>query len=76
MTTDFVKVKQGERLKDGWAASKLIDWAAGKRGNEQTKEAMRGELDELATAIAGPAQPRSRGTRRHRRNLLVRLPSA
>jgi hypothetical protein len=55
VTTDVVKLKQGERMMDRWAASKLIDWAAGKRGNEQTKEAMRGELDELATAIAGPA---------------------
>ena len=54
MSTDVGKLKPGEKMMDKWADAKLIDWAAGKRGNEKTKEAMRGELDEVAAEFAGP----------------------
>src|SRR3954465_10563154 len=52
---DVVKLKVGERMMDRWATSKLNDWAAGRKGNEKTKEAMGDELAEAAAEFAGPS---------------------
>jgi hypothetical protein len=51
---DIVKRKEGERLIDRWAIGNFIDWAAGRRGNEATKQAMRADLDEVTAGFAGP----------------------
>ena len=32
---DIVKAKPAERMMDNWAVGKLIDWAAGKNGNDE-----------------------------------------
>ena len=39
---------------DNWAVGKLIDWAAGKEGNEKTKESLEDELCDFADKLAGP----------------------
>ena len=39
---------------DHWAIGKLIDWAAGKEGNETTKTALTNDIDKLAAELAGP----------------------
>ncbi len=40
MSKDVVKIKRTDRAMDYWAVEKLIDWAAGKNGNETTKAAL------------------------------------
>jgi hypothetical protein len=39
---------------DYWAVDKLIEWAAGKKGPDQTKNQLRAEIDTLAAELAGP----------------------
>jgi hypothetical protein len=39
---------------DNWAISQLMDWVAGKRGNEKTKDQLRQELASLTAELAGP----------------------
>jgi hypothetical protein len=41
-------------MMDEWARSELIDWAAGKQGNEEANERLRQELDSLTAELAGP----------------------
>jgi hypothetical protein len=40
---------------DLWAASQLIDWAAGKKGDEKTKTELQDELEAVAANLAGPS---------------------
>jgi hypothetical protein len=40
---------------DTWAITRLIDWAAGKDGNEKTKTKLRDELCSVADELAGPS---------------------
>jgi hypothetical protein len=42
-------------MMDGWVAGELIDWAAGTKGNEETKARLRDELDGFADELAGPS---------------------
>ena len=42
MSQDIVKAEPAERMMDNWAVGKLIDWAAGKDGNEKTKATLTG----------------------------------
>ena len=61
----------GERMMDNWAVGKLIDWAAGKDGNEKTKARLKEELCELAAELAGPSpSPVETSARRDRRNVV------
>jgi hypothetical protein len=55
VSQDIAKPKPADRLMDGWAAGELIDWAAGKDGNEKTKARLRDELSSLADELAGPS---------------------
>lgn len=55
MSQDIVKAKLDARVMDSWAVGVLIDCAAGKEGSERTKEALRAELGEIATDLAGPS---------------------
>jgi hypothetical protein len=50
-----VKANPTERAMDGWAVRELIAWAAGKGGNEKTKQRLRDELCEVAADLAGPS---------------------
>jgi hypothetical protein len=40
---------------DFWAVDKLIDWAAGKDGNEKIKRELRTDIDKLSADLAGPS---------------------
>ncbi len=46
-----------ERMMDNWAVERLIDWAAGKKGNAKTKESLKEELCDVA-AESGRAEPK------------------
>ena len=68
---------EGERLRrimDNLAVERLIDWAAGKKGNEKAKVALKEELCDLAANLAGP-NPSSVETLagRRGRDVVVRL---
>jgi hypothetical protein len=54
VSQDVVKIKRTDRVMDHWAIGKLIDWAAGKDGNETTKSAISDDIAELAAELAGP----------------------
>ena len=65
------------RMMDNWAVGELIDWAAGKEGNEKTKARLRKELCELRRRAGRPEpEPGREGARRDRRDGVVRLPDA
>jgi hypothetical protein len=53
VSDDIVTIKLGERRMHVWAVKRLVNWAAGK-GNEQSKEGLKAELDELTAELAGP----------------------
>ncbi len=62
---------------DNWAVERLIDWAAGKKGNEKTKESLKEELCDLAAELAGPnPSPVERVLAETAATSLVRLPHA
>jgi hypothetical protein len=52
--TTVVKVTAGERMMDNWAFGQLLDWVAGKKGNEKTKDQLRQELANVTAESAGP----------------------
>jgi hypothetical protein len=54
VSQDVVKIKRTDRVMDHWALGKLIDWAAGKEGNETTKAALTDDVTQLAAELAGP----------------------
>ncbi len=54
METEIVKPRPAERITDSWATGQLIDWAAGKKAAEATKEALRKEILAVASELAGP----------------------
>jgi hypothetical protein len=54
VSQDMVTVKPSERLMDNWAIGQLINWAAGKQGDEKTKTLLTKELYGLAAELAGP----------------------
>jgi hypothetical protein len=54
VSNDVVKIKRTDRVMDHWALGKLIDWAAGKEGNETTKAALTDDVTKLAAELAGP----------------------
>jgi hypothetical protein len=51
----IAKGEPESRMMDGWAASELIDWAAGKKAIEETKTKLRDELNSFAIELAGPS---------------------
>jgi hypothetical protein len=51
----IAKANPVDRTMDHWAVGKLIDWAAGKDGNEKTKAKLRDELCSVAAELAGPS---------------------
>jgi hypothetical protein len=51
----MVKANRPERAMDDWAVRELIVWAAGKKGNEKTKENLMDELCQVAADLAGPS---------------------
>ena len=55
MSQDIVKANPAERVMDNWAVGRLIDWAAGKKGNEKTKASLKEELCDVAAELAGPS---------------------
>jgi hypothetical protein len=55
VSQELVKVILNERIMDEWAANQLVEWAAGPKGKEKTKENLRRELNEVATDLAGPS---------------------
>jgi hypothetical protein len=55
VSQDIVTIKPGERAMDHWAVGRLIDWAAGKDGDAQTKARLKVELRDLAAELAGPS---------------------
>ena len=67
-----------QRADDGQLGDQqLIDWAAGKKGNEQTKASLMEELTEVSRRAGRPEPDAGReGARRDRRNVMVRLPNA
>lgn len=55
MSQLIVRKKTGERMMDSWAVDTLIDWAVGKNSEDETKEAFKEELNDLAAEFAGPS---------------------
>jgi hypothetical protein len=54
VSQDIAKARNPERAMDNWAVGELIEWAAGKNGNEKTKATLKADLCELAADLAGP----------------------
>ena len=55
MSQDIMKAKSSERTMDNWPVGKLIDWAAGKDADQQTKARLREEMSQFAAELAGPS---------------------
>jgi hypothetical protein len=56
VSSKIVPRKAEELMMDNWAIGKFIDWAAGKKGNDKTKEALKEELSEVAADLAGHSE--------------------
>jgi hypothetical protein len=54
VSTDIVKTKPTDRMMNHWAISQLVEWAAGKEGEKNTKSKLYDELDAVAADLAGP----------------------
>jgi hypothetical protein len=54
VSRDSVTIKRTDRAMDHWATARLIDWAAGKEGNETTKAALSADITEVDAELAGP----------------------
>ena len=54
MSHDIATVKPEPLIMDEWAIDKFIDWGAGKKGNKETKDALREEVNKVAVDLAGP----------------------
>ncbi len=54
MSNDMVTAKLAGRIMDDWVIGKFIDWGAGRKGNADTKQALREEVDS-AVDLAGPS---------------------
>jgi hypothetical protein len=55
VSQEIVKANLAEKAMDNWAVGKLIDWVAGKEGNQKTKASLKEELCDLAVELAGPS---------------------
>jgi hypothetical protein len=55
VSQDIVKANPTDRIMDNWAVGRLIDWAAGKDGDEKTKARLRDEVCGVAAELAGPS---------------------
>ena len=55
MSQEIIKADPTDRIMDTWAVTRLIDWAAGKDGNETTKARLKDELCSVAAELAGPS---------------------
>ena len=55
MSQDIVRTKPAEWLMDDCALTQLINWAAGRKGNEKAKAVLRNELNAVAAGLAGPS---------------------
>ena len=55
MSTDIVKVGRDERCLDHWVGQRLIDWATGHKGSDETKKKLRSDLEAFARDLAGPS---------------------
>jgi hypothetical protein len=55
VSQELVKVPLSERVMDEWAANQLVEWAAGTKGKEKTKDNLRRELNAVAADLAGPS---------------------
>ncbi len=54
METTVVGANDRERMMDNWVVKELVNWTAGKRGNEQTKEKLRQDLRNIVADLVGP----------------------
>jgi hypothetical protein len=52
---EIAKAMPTDSIMTDWAVGKLIDWAAGKEGNKDTKASLKEELCDLAAELAGPS---------------------
>jgi hypothetical protein len=55
VSNEIAKAMPTDSIMTDWAVGKLIDWAAGKEGNKDTKASLKEELCELAAELAGPS---------------------
>ena len=53
-SNDVMKIKPNDRAMDYWETARLIDWAAGRKANEKTKETLREDISDVAAKLAGP----------------------
>ena len=53
MSHDIVTAMPERLMMDDWAIDKFIDWGAGRKGNEKTKQALREEVNKFASDLAG-----------------------
>jgi hypothetical protein len=51
---DVATATPEQLIMDDWAIDKFIDWGAGKKGNKETKDALREEVNQVAADLAGP----------------------
>jgi hypothetical protein len=51
---DVIKIKPDDQAMDYWATARLIDWAAGRKGDEKTKATLREDISDVAAKLAGP----------------------
>lgn len=54
VSANAVSVHPGERMMDNWVVNDLIDWTAGRKGNDKTKEHLRQELRNIIADLVGP----------------------
>ena len=54
MASNTVVKAADSKIMDHWSETQLIDWAAGAKGSDQMKDALRRELADVAADLAGP----------------------
>ena len=55
MSRDIAKAKPHDRVMDSLAVERLIDWAAGKQANAESKEILGDELCDFRDKLVGPS---------------------
>ena len=54
MATELAKTKPAGEGMERWVAERLVEWAAGKKAKQETKDSVKADIDAVAADLAGP----------------------
>ena len=49
----MTEIKVSDRAMDKWSITRMIDWAAGEKGSQETKDKLHNDLAEMTSSLAG-----------------------